>query len=116
MDYNIQLTNIQQKQIDFLSQILGHLLITYTENEIIEHEVAAIKVKVNSKESDFIFKKTISKYTITSCSENTIKLRYKHPYAGKVKTSVTFIDDNTFWISNNLPNVTMREYFTRVSK
>lgn len=112
MAYNNQHANLEQRQTDFLDQVLGIMKLTYTENEVQEHGQPPIAVTINGKTNDFHFDEMSSRYEVLSCTRNTVTVRYHHP-TGAVTQVLNFDSEDVYWLTPDiLP--TSREYFIRV--
>lgn len=115
MEYNDQFAHLEPGQKELLTQILGALKITYTENKAHEHGAPSIKVIVGGKESDFAIEDLSYPYKVLSCGKVTLTAELKHPYYERKVETLTFVDSNTYWVSSEILPAT-REYFVRMSR
>ena len=114
MEYNKKHAELEPRQMEFLNQILGHMEISYTENQIHEHELPTLKVISDAREHDFVFEDLKYSYNLISCSDQTIKLSFTHPYTGEEEIELTFLNDDIYWVSPEMMMPRSREYFYRI--
>ena len=115
MEYNEKFAHLEPNQKELLVQILGRMIVTYTDNKVHEHGLPSSRVTIGGKEYDFAFEDLSYSYKVLSCDKATITAEFEHPHSGPVKETAYFIDENTYWISSEILPST-REYFIRVSK
>jgi hypothetical protein len=96
MVYNEKYANLESKQKELLSQILGHLRLTYTEKEVHEHGVPSLKIKIGNKESNFEIEDSSYQYKILSCSDTEITINYEHPYLGEITETFNFVNADIY--------------------
>lgn len=115
MDYNEKYAHLEPRQQELLIQILGRLIITYSENQVREHGQSPIKVTLDEKVSNFTYENLSYTYKVLSCNKTSVTVRFDHPFAGAKTNRVSFVDKDTYWVSPDiLPSA--REYFVRIVK
>lgn len=112
MAYNNQQASLEQRQVDFLNQVLGIMKLTYTEDTVHEHGQPPVAVTINGKTNDFHFDEMSCRYEVLSCTRSTVTIRYHHP-AGAVTQVLNFDSEDVYWLSPDILPTT-REHFVRV--
>ena len=112
MEYNKNYSELKHNEIEFLTQLLGNGEVSYSNNQIHDHEIPRIKIKQDGKEFDVVSSELKYPYVIAYCDERMLEIEYIHPYLGTSKIKLNFIDENTYWKKiKHTP--TAREYFQR---
>jgi hypothetical protein len=115
MEFNQKSEVLEDNQIEFLSQALGVLKLTYTDTTIRSHPAPTKVISIEGKEYDFVFEDLTYKYEIVECKENWVKTKQYYPYGEPMLLKIHFISEDIYWVSpSNLPE--SREYFVRVEK
>jgi hypothetical protein len=119
MVFNRANAKLQPKTDAFLASLLGHMTLTFTNEEL--HEVMPdIEVPVSGNLRPFAGADTRKPYSILFCNASMIIWSAKQSFGeGDEATTFNFIDAETFWIYTGsskpkLPDLHAREYFRRV--
>ena len=121
MNFNSAHAKLSEKKHHFLSQILGHLTVTFTENEV-HLEMPSLEVTAaNGKRNIFVGFKETNPYQVLGYSSKSIAILSPQPVTGgpKVITVYNFENSNIMWIylagaDKDFPDEHLREYFVRI--
>jgi hypothetical protein len=120
MAFNNQYVKLEEKSSVFLSQLMGHLTITFSTNTV-EYEMPGIETKApGGKKTHLAGFHETHPYKILGRTVDTFAIRTKEPVTGKdAITTYNFEGPNVIWVysgggARQGPIAHLREYFVRI--
>jgi hypothetical protein len=119
MRFNKERARLDDKKVAFLSQLMGKMTITFTEDSI-AYDMPDVNMRLGDGQVQrFQGSKETHPYSRLGHTRNTVAVRSKAPVVGNEAITVyNFEDANTMWVyvgsaDMGLPDEHLREYFVR---
>jgi hypothetical protein len=119
MRFNKERARLDDKKVAFLSQLMGRMTITFTEDSIAYDMPDTDMHLGGGKVQRFEGSRETHLYSTLGHTRNTVAVRSKAPVVGNEAITVyNFEDANTMWVyvggaDMGLPDEHLREYFVR---
>ena len=119
MSFNTERSKLEAKTALFLSQLMGHLTITFTPDTI-TFDMPNVETQTSEgKKSQLVGFRESHRYRVLGATEDAVAVRSVEPVTGKDAITVyNFVGPDTMWTysggTDNAPSSHFREYFVRV--
>jgi hypothetical protein len=119
MSFNTERSKLEDKTALFLSQIMGHLTITFTPDTIV-FDMPNVETQTSEgKKSQLVGFRESHRYRVLGATADAVAVRSVEPVTGKDTITVyNFVGTDTMWTysggTDNAPSSHLREYFVRI--
>lgn len=119
MRFNSSRSKLEPKTELFLSQIMGHLTLTFTEDTIAFDMPNVDTQTAEGKKSQLVGFRETHPYRVLGATADSIAVQSVEPVTGKDTITVyNFVGPDTMWVysggTENVPSSHLREYFVRI--
>lgn len=119
MRFNSERSKLEAKTELFLSQLMGHLTITFTPKTV-AFDMPNVEIQTaEGKKSQLVGFRETHPYRLLGATSDAAAVRSVEPVTGKDTITVyNFVGPDTMWVysggADNAPSSHLREYFVRV--
>ena len=114
--FNHEKSRLTEKQIKFLEQIMGRLVIEYDRDGMAISSMPEYELNMNGNKVKMESNMEVEPYKIIAFDEEYLIMETQSEWLGKHIYRITFENDNTYWIylGDGGFSLHAREYFTRI--
>ncbi len=114
MTFNKQHAVLQQKTVEFLTQITGRLTLTFTADDVVM-QMPDWEYKVANESRKMVGFSEHHQYTVLASTDSSVAIRMAEPVTGSDQIHVYhFENPDKMWLYVSTLGMHIREYFTRV--
>jgi hypothetical protein len=119
MRFNSERSKLENKTTLFLSQLMGHLTITFTAKAVTFEMPTIETVTSEGQKSPFVGSRETHPYRVLGATSEAVAVKSVAPITGRdVITIYNFVGPDTMWVysggTDSMPSSHLREYFVRV--
>ncbi|SFU29808.1 hypothetical protein SAMN05216350_101180 [Polaromonas sp. YR568] len=119
MRFNSERSKLENKTTLFLSQLMGHLTITFTAKAV-TFDMPTIETETSeSRKSPLVGSRETHPYRVLGATSDAVAVKSVEPVTGRDAITVyNFVGPDTMWVysggTESTPSSHLREYFVRV--